>query len=137
VKRSEQRWRVSVWVGFEKGDPDVDVLKELCGVKSYDLDYQEIIIDDEKWKEQSIHSLLRQLSYSSSFLTDALLAAKKRGIAKALYVLAQYRFVYDPKKARKKIAADPIFLGSFTWRDDESAQRMRQYFAAMDSEEGE
>lgn len=127
------KWRVSVWIGFNKGNPDVDVLKELCGVDHYDPDFQEIIVDDEAWKAQSVKSLLGQLSYSSSFLTDALSAAKKKRITKALFVLAQYRFAYDPAKLKKRIAADPIFLGCFTWSDDESARRLQQYRDAMDS----
>lgn len=135
MKSSEKKWRVSVWVGFDKGDPNVNVLKDLCGVRSYDPDFQEIIIDDEKWKAQPIRSLLKQLSYSSSFLGEALSAAKEKGIRKALYVVAQYRFVHDTAKIKKRVAADPIFLGCFTWNDSESAQRIQRYLDAMNAED--
>ena len=101
------------------------------------MDFQEIIIDDEEWKQEPIESLLSQLSYSSSFLADALSVAKQRGITSALYVVAQYRFVYDPKKVKRKIAPDPIFLGCFTWNDDEDAQQMQEYLDAMNAEEDE
>jgi hypothetical protein len=135
VKPTEKKWRVSVWVGFVKGDPNVDVLKHLCGVRSYDLDFQEIIIDDEGWKQQSIESLLQQLSYSGTFLDVALSAAKAKNITKALYVLAQYRFVYDPARIKNKIAADPLFLGCFTWNDAEDAQNIQRYLDAMNAED--
>jgi hypothetical protein len=78
VKLSGTKWQVSVWIGFDRCDPDFDALKELCGVKQYDPDGQEIIVDYEGWKEQPIESLLSQLSYSSSFLAEALSAARKK-----------------------------------------------------------
>jgi hypothetical protein len=36
-KHVEEKRVVSVWAGMEKGDPTVDVLKELCGVSYYDI----------------------------------------------------------------------------------------------------
>jgi hypothetical protein len=43
-------------------------------------------------------------------------AAKAKRITKALYVAAQYGLVYEPAKIKKKIAADPIVVGSIIAR---------------------
>lgn len=110
--------RVSIWVGFHRVSPDTDLLRDLCGVSRYDPDSQEIIVDDRRWRLRPITNLLRELSYSRSFLTDALAAATDRGIDKALYVLAQFDYVYNPKRVRKPISSDPVFLGCFRWTDD-------------------
>ncbi len=115
----EKEGEVSVWVGFERRDPSIDLLKDLCGVEHYDVDSQECIVDGKNWMKQPIKRLLGRLSYSGSFLAEALAAARERGLIEALYVVAQYDFAYDPKKAKKRIAADPVFLGHFAWSDQE------------------
>lgn len=137
MKRAKPARRVSVWIGFDKGDPNVDVLRVLCGVRYYDLDSQEIIVDDKGWTSQPVASLLGQLSYARSFQAQALAVAAERGITDALYAVAQYDFVYDPRKVRKKVAADPVFLGCFIYNDDESADRIQKYLDAMRDGEDE
>ena len=52
-------------------------------------------------------SFVRQLVYRA-----ALAAAKAKGIEKARWVTVQYDFDYDPTKILRKIADDPIFIGS-------------------------
>jgi hypothetical protein len=116
---ASQDGRVSVWVGFDRHPPDVDLLRDLCGVPRYDLDSQEVVVDDRQWRRQPIEALLGQLSYSDSFRSDALAAAGAREITEALYVVAQYDYVYNPKRVRRAVAPDPMFLGCFRWTDDE------------------
>jgi hypothetical protein len=52
-----------VWIGFHRVDSKIDLLKELCGVDHYDLDDQELIVDDKQWKLQPVKSLLGPVSY--------------------------------------------------------------------------
>jgi hypothetical protein len=118
MSRFQKKGRVSIWVGRHRCDPTVDLLKDLCGVSSYDLDSQECLVDDETWANQPIKQLLQKLSYCDSFLAKALDTAQALNISEALYVVAQFDFAYDPKKVEKPIAPDPLFLGSFRWSEE-------------------
>ena len=100
----------------------MDLLRDLCGVARYDLDSQECVVDDRGWKPRPIRRLLKGLSYSDSFLQPALAAAGERGLEDALYVLAQYEYAYTPTRARRKPAADPVFLGVFEYDDDDDRE---------------
>jgi hypothetical protein len=95
----------------------VNLLRDLCGIDHYDLDCQEINVDDQRWREQSVKQLLGPISYSESFVDEVVAAAKDKGFAKALYVVVQYDFEYDPKKVKRKVASDPVFLGVFDYDD--------------------
>lgn len=119
MSRRAKKRRVSIWVGKARIPPEIDVLKELCGVKSYNLDDQEINVDDESWKQQSIENLLAELSYSESFSDQVIAECKKRRIAKALYIVAQFDFEFDPKPTAKKRKESPEFLGVFDWNEGE------------------
>ena len=118
MAKSRRKKFVSVWIGFERLDPKVDILKQRCGVASYDIDSQEVMVDDKTWRRQSVAKLLEPLSYSESFTPAVVAAAGQRGIREALYVVCQYDFAFDPKKTRRKVAADPIFLGAFEYDDE-------------------
>jgi hypothetical protein len=109
--------KLSVWVGNVRHAPEVNLLRDLCGVDHYDLDSQEINVDDKRWQQQPVATLLGPISYSESFVDNVVAAARDRGFAKALYVIVQYEFTYDPKKVKRKIASDPIFLGVFDYDD--------------------
>jgi hypothetical protein len=111
--------RVSVWVGYDRQPPDVDLLRDLCRVPRYDPDSQEIVVDDKGWQRRPIAALLGALSYSESLLAEARAAAVAAGMTEALYVAAQFDYVYYPKRIRKAVAPDPVFLGCFRWVDDE------------------
>jgi len=115
--RKQKLRKASVWLGHVRRDPKVDLLRELCGVAHYDLDSQEVNVDDKRWREQPVKKLVGPLSYSESFVDDVVAAAKDKGIAKALFVIVQYDFEYDPKKVKRKVASDPIFLGVFDYDD--------------------
>ena len=110
-----KKGKVSVWVGQVKIDPQIDILRDLCGVKAYDLDLQECIVDAKKWKPQKIAKLLSQLSFPESFADDAAAAIGKFGIDSALYLICQYDFAYNPKRAIQPISSDPQFVGCFVW----------------------
>lgn len=114
---------VSVWLGRTKPEQDdcVDILRDLCGVQTYDLDFQEVVAVG-KFEEAPAADVLRQLSYSRSFLATAIRAAESRGIRKALWAVAQYDYAYDPSRVYVPIAADPVFIGSFPWSDSEDAE---------------
>jgi hypothetical protein len=116
-RRKPKSPKLSVWVGRVRHDPKVNLLRDLCGVDHYDLDFQEINVDDKRWREQPVNKLLGPLSYAESFVDAVVAAAKDKGFAKALYVIVQYNFTYDPKKVKRKVASDPVFLGVFDYDD--------------------
>ncbi len=111
---------VSVWLGLVKPEPndDVDILRDRCGVESYDLDLQDVIIVRE-FEEAPIADILGQLSYSESFLDAAVRAAEVKEITKARWVMGQYDFAYDPVRVYVPVAADPVYIGNFLWSDEE------------------
>jgi hypothetical protein len=113
----EREGVVSLWVFMKDEDPDdfeKDVLKSFCGVESYEIDSQEGVVSKDL---QPISQLLEQLSYSESFASAASAAAHSLGIAEAYGVIAQFDFAYDPKAVTKPIAVEPVFIGSFPWRE--------------------
>ncbi len=50
--------RVSIWVGFDRQPPDMDLLRDLCRVPRYDPDSQEIIVDNKGWQRRPVSILL-------------------------------------------------------------------------------
>lgn len=113
---------VSVWLGMTKPERDdnVDILRDLCGVESYDLDAQDVVAVGD-FEEAAVADVLRLLSYSPSFLAAAVSGAETRGIRTAFWAVAQYDYAYDPSRVYVSIAADPVFIGSFAWSDSEGA----------------
>lgn len=111
---------VSVWLGRTKPKrgSKKDILRDLCGVESYDLDAQDVVAVGE-FEEAPVADVLRLLSYSSSFLADAARAADARGVRMAFWAVAQYDYAYDPALVYVPIAADPVFIGRFPWSDAE------------------
>lgn len=113
----EQKGVVSIWAFLKPEDPadkDMDVLKDFAGVDSYDIDSQEGAISDS---EVPLVSLIEKLSYSASFVDEAMAAAKRMNIESGYGVIAQYDFAYDPSKVQKPIRRDPVFIGYFPWHD--------------------
>jgi hypothetical protein len=87
---SEHEGVVSVWVFRERENPydtRKDVLRDLCGVDYYDIDAQEGATSKDPGP---LASLLIQLSYSNSFIGDALNAAERMGIREAFGVIVQF-----------------------------------------------
>jgi hypothetical protein len=108
---------VSIWVGLTDGEDDLvefDVLQDLCGVGYYDLASQEGNCFD--YKRVSLKELLDEMSYSNSFISEALKAAQKKGLSEGLWVTLQYDFEYDPARVERKISKDPVYLGSFNYK---------------------
>ena len=113
----EQPGVVSLWLFRELEDPadaGKDILKELCGVDSYDPDFQEGVNHDAP---KPVSELLEPLSYSASFRELATSAAERLRVAEAYAVVAQYDFAYDPARVTKPVVKDPIFLGTFAWHE--------------------
>ncbi len=110
----ESRGWVSIWASLTTEDQDKDVLRDLCGVDYYDVDYQENIAA-ENWNLTPIRELICKLSYSDSYIEKAVSSAEKKGVREARQVVMQLNFKYDPGKVTKKIMEDPIFLGAFRW----------------------
>ena len=107
---------VSIWVGLKDNadDPeDLDVLQDLCGVGYYELDNQEANCFD--FRRVTLQELLEEISYSKSFMKEALDTAQNKELSEALWVTVQFDFEYDPSRVNRKIADDPVFLGSFTY----------------------
>ena len=112
----EEEGKVSIWFGFttDENDPDnLDVLQDLCGVGYYDLDKQDMNCFD--FELSSPRKLLKDLSYSNSFIEQVLEETNSKGYKEARWVLAQYDFNYEPSKVKRKIEADPIFVGTYNY----------------------
>ena len=113
--------RVSIWIGLTKPDPDqmqVDILKGMCGVEYYDIDFQSSY-GHSKWKPLPVKRLIQPINYSKSFLTEAVASATAKGIETGVWVVCQFDFDYDPALAKQPIADDPVFIGSFPWQADD------------------
>jgi hypothetical protein len=109
--------KVSLWIFRQKqdsADAGKDILKELAGVESYDLDFQDIVIGDSP---RPLRELMGQLSCSDSFIDEAITTALRRQIDVGYGVVAQYDFIYVPNDVAKPIEHDPEFLGSFSWHE--------------------
>jgi hypothetical protein len=112
----EREGVVSVWVfpnEVDRADAQEDVLMELCGVEEYDLEFQEVVPSSDG--PETLASLFGPVSYSSSFIHEALSAADRLGINEAFGVVVQFDFAYDPTKVRKPVAKNPVFIGYFHW----------------------
>jgi hypothetical protein len=112
---------LSLWVGIIQPEKGIDVLSDRCGVRSYDIDSQEAISSGRSGKLLPVQKLVEKLSYSSTFLAEAIKRTEEMGVKRARYVLCQYDFAYDPDKVQVAIMSDPMFLGVFRWSsgDDE------------------
>jgi len=107
---------VSVWAGLSNkasDSEDLDVLQDLCGVGYYSLDNQESNCKD--FQLVPLTDLLSDLSYVASFQDAAIAAASQLGLGNARWVLAQYDFEYDPRRVKRQIHEDPLFLGVFPY----------------------
>ena len=113
--------KVSVWLAVKKPSvkkmEGVDILKDLCGVRHYDLDSQELSAVAQDFPKAAVEEILGKLSYSSTFIDAACRAAAEQSIKHAYWALAQYDFVYTPKRGRKVDDRAPLFLGVFDWND--------------------
>jgi len=108
---------VSLWLGTEDPspiNPKLDVLQDLCGVGYYSLDQQEVNILEPP-AAITLEAMFAPISYSASFLPAVIKAAAKLGITTCWYAVAQYDFKYNPKKIKRTIAPQPVFLGAFKY----------------------
>lgn len=116
----EKEGVVSIWVGLldNTDEPDeVDALQDLCGVGYYNLDDQESNSFD--YEVVPLNQLLEDISYSESFIKEALIAAQEKDIAESRWVVVQYDFEYNPKKVSRKVSDDPVFIGVFKYDLDD------------------
>ena len=114
----EKDGKVSIWLGFstDEDDPeDLDVLQDLCGVGYYNLDKQDMNCFD--FELSNLKKLFKDISYSDSFIDKVCKDADSKGYKEARWVLAQYDFHYDPSKIKRKIEPDPVFLGTYNYRE--------------------
>lgn len=105
---------VSIWLSSTEvsGDTVTDVLQDLCGVGYYNLDNQEA---NASPTIVPIEALLGEISYSATFLPQALSSASKLGISTARWATVQFDFAYDPTRVSRPVSLDPIFLGVFSY----------------------
>lgn len=110
---------VSVWAGelAPRLGHEVDVLQERCGVGYYRLSDQEG--NNFDFEEVPLQALIRDMSYSKSFMDNVLRAAEEKGCFQARWVVLQYEFHYDPTKVMRQIADDPIFIGAFPFTTED------------------
>jgi hypothetical protein len=92
LKPPKQR-KVSLWLAVKKPSAKkmqgVDILKDLCGVRYYDLDSQELVAIADGFPRGAVEEILGKLSYSSTFLDAATRAAAEKSIKHAYWALAQ------------------------------------------------
>jgi hypothetical protein len=124
-KPPKQR-KVSLWLAVKTpvAMPGVDILKDLCGVRHYDLDFQELSAVADDFPEATVEEILGKLSYASTFLDAATQAAAEKSIKHAYWALAQYDFVYKRRAGRKLDERAPFFLGVFDWNDSEDDESL-------------
>jgi hypothetical protein len=125
--RKPKQRKVSLWLAVKKPSMKkmrgVDILKDLCGVRYYDLDSQELSAVADDFPKAAVEVILGKLSYSSTFLEAAAQSAADRSIKYAYWALAQYDFVYKPRPRRKVDERAPLFLGVFDWNDAEDDEQ--------------
>ena len=106
---------VSVWVGSAEPTQfakNLDILQDLCGVGYYDLDENEAYYGPAP---RDIGELLVDFSFRVSFTPAVVEAARRQGISRARWAIAQFNFAYDPARVQRPIHADPCFLGVFQY----------------------
>jgi hypothetical protein len=110
---------VSVWLATDdKGyAKDAEVLTDLCGLESYDIDSGEGWASDDGMPTD-VAALILPLSYAKSYVDAVVKAAQKMGIEKAIWSVVQYDFAYDPKQTVRPIAVQPKFIGTFKYIPD-------------------
>ena len=88
--------------------------KTFFGFGFYDDDFVESYLQPGKEKA-TVYEQLKYLSYSSSFIEQAVAEAQKRKLEETSFVFLMYNFAYDPKVT--KIQRDDYleFLGVFTF----------------------
>jgi hypothetical protein len=121
--KSPKQRKASLWLAVKKPSmkrmQGVDILKDLCRVRYYDLDSQELAAVEDNFPKARVEEILGKLSYSSTFLEAATQAAAKKSIKHAYWALAQYDFVYKLRAGRKLDERAPLFLGVLDWNDAE------------------
>ena len=110
---------VSVWLALELGDTeeDIDVLKDLCGVESYDVDRNEGYASPSG-APISVKELIDPLSYSKSYVDGVVSAALQKGFSAAVWSVAQYNFAYDPAKTVGDVSNELVFIGYFPYKKE-------------------
>ena len=106
---------VSIWIELAKPEVelDVDALQEYCGVGYYSLDNQE---SNQIGEVVSLKRLLADISFSASFSSAAIEAARSIGVTSAYWVLVQFDFAYDPSKVKRTPTTDLVFIGVFPYQ---------------------
>jgi hypothetical protein len=110
----ERRGVLSIWVSSRPilGRTTTDVLQDLCGVGYYNLDDQE---SNARTEEVPLEVLLAEISYSGSFISEAIKSAIFRQVKSARWVVVQFDFASDPSRVSRPISSDPLFLGVFSY----------------------
>ncbi len=109
---------VSVWAGLEHQERDVDLLKDLCGVEYYDVDFQECS-PAKRGELESVMSLVKRLSYSESFGDAVSEAAEGIGLGDVAWLAMQLNYAFAPSQSTKSISDKVRFLGVFEYEDDD------------------
>lgn len=109
---------VSVWLALPDFSvtADVDALQARCGVGYYRLDDQEANASNEE--PLSIDRLLAPISYSQSFSSQIVDAAKLKGIVTSRRVLVQFDFEYDSSRVRRPIDPALLYIATVPYRAD-------------------
>ncbi len=109
---------VSVWAGLEHQGLDIDLLKDLCGVEFYDVDFQECSPATNNTL-QPIEDLVKRFSYSESFAPDVCVKSKDAGVDQVAWLVMQLNFAFEENKSTKKVSDKVKFIGVFKYEDND------------------
>jgi len=127
--KCEERDVVSIWVahaafadipedywqpnfGSENDDDPWNKFSSDFGFGYYDDDFVEAYCQDDH-SVVPLHEQLKYLSYSSSFIEEAVQEAKRKGLENTCYVFLIYNFEYDPGETGIHSSETLTFLGAF------------------------
>jgi len=118
MANSDQIGFASIWAGLEHQDTNIDLLKDLCGVDFYDVDFQECSAAP-KHELERVSVLARRLSYGECFSEEVCRAAESIGLDRVAWLAMQLNSSFDPNKSRKPVSEKVRFLGVFRYEDDD------------------
>lgn len=109
---------ISIWAGLEHQKQSVDLLKDLCGVDFYDVDFMECS-PAPPTQFQSVESLVKRLSYSESFGPEVCTATENLGLHQIAWLVMLLNHSFVPSETTTKSAESVHFLGVFQYTDND------------------
>lgn len=117
------------WVENYEGEDDEpwNQFSNDFGFGYYNIDSVESFFDDKKHIKIPVFDLLKYLSYSESFMKEAIDKAKDIGLINSSYVYLIYNFKYDATESKIFKSEYFTFLGTFEY--DLESKSVENYFS--------